>query len=194
MKLIPWLSVVVIVSASVSGLFYYKESLSNDQQMQAGPEPSAKVQAFRAQNTYYQKQLSVIGEGHAVKYIALKNELAGKVSKVNISSGDIVGKNEVKYLTNLAQAYGHLKQASKAVESLNRAQVLAPNSGEVAYASAIVYSLLNEKASAIHHVKAALINNTGSVLFNLPWFDALCNEQLFQQLMTDYDNASRCSV
>lgn len=95
MKLIPWLSVVVIVSASVSGLFYYKESLSNDQQMQAGPEPSAKVQAFRAQNTYYQKQLSVIGEGHAVKYIALKNELAGKVSKVNIASGDIVKKGQV---------------------------------------------------------------------------------------------------
>jgi membrane fusion protein (multidrug efflux system) len=95
MKLIPWLSVVVIVSASVSGLFYYKESLSNDQQMQSGPEPSAKVQAFRAQNADYQKQLSVIGEGQAVKYIVLKNELAGKVTKLNITSGDIVKKGQV---------------------------------------------------------------------------------------------------
>ena len=95
MKLIPWLSVVVIVSASVGGLFYYKESLSSNQQMQSGPEPSAKVQAYRAQSSHYQKQLSVIGEGHAVKYIALKNELAGKVTKLNIASGDIVKKGQV---------------------------------------------------------------------------------------------------
>lgn len=95
MKLLPWLSVVVIVSASVGGLFYYKDSLSNNQQMQSGPEPSAKVEAFRAVNANYQKQLSVIGEGHAVKYIALKNELAGKVSKLNIASGDVVKKGQV---------------------------------------------------------------------------------------------------
>ncbi len=95
MKLIPWLSVVVIVSASVSGLFYYKESLSSDQQMQSGPEPSAKVEAFRANNANYQKQLSVIGEGHAVKYIVLKNELAGQVSELNVASGDVVKKGQV---------------------------------------------------------------------------------------------------
>ena len=63
--------------------------------MQSGPEPSAKVQAFRAASAEYQKQLYVIGEGHAVKYIALKNELAGKVSKLNIASGDIVKKGQV---------------------------------------------------------------------------------------------------
>jgi membrane fusion protein (multidrug efflux system) len=95
MKLIPWLSAIVLVSASVSGLFYYKSSLSDDQQMQSGPEPSAKVQAFRAEYTNYQKQLSVIGEGQAVKYIALKNELAGKVTELNIASGDIVKKGQV---------------------------------------------------------------------------------------------------
>jgi membrane fusion protein (multidrug efflux system) len=94
MKLIPWLSVVVIVSATVSGLFYYKESLSSDQ-AQPGPEPSAKVQAFRTQNANYQKQLFVIGEGRAVKYIALKNELAGKVAILNIASGDTVKKDQV---------------------------------------------------------------------------------------------------
>ncbi|KGJ90408.1 serine/threonine-protein kinase [Colwellia psychrerythraea] len=104
----------------------------------------------------------------------------------------LIGKNEVKYLTNLAQAYGQLEQANLAIEALSQAQTLAAESGEVFYSSAIVYSLLNEKASAIHHVKNALKNNVGIVWFNLPWFDGLCTEYEFKLLMVKYDNASRC--
>jgi serine/threonine-protein kinase len=104
----------------------------------------------------------------------------------------LIGKNEVKYLTNLAQAYGQLNQADLAIAALNEAQNLAPKSGEVSYSSAIVYSLLKEKSSAIYHVKAALKNNVGVVWFNLPWFDNLCAEFEFQELMVKYDNAMRC--
>jgi serine/threonine-protein kinase len=104
----------------------------------------------------------------------------------------LVGKKEVKYLTNLAQAYGQLERADLAIGMLNEAQAIAPNKGEVSYASALVYSLLKEKSSAIHHTKAALKNNIGSVWFNLPWFDALCVDSRFQQLMVKYNNASRC--
>jgi serine/threonine-protein kinase len=102
-------------------------------------------------------------------------------------------KDEVKYLAYLAQAYGQLNKASLAVDALNKAQILSPENGEVSYASAIVYSLLKEKVSAVHHTKAALKNNVGVVWFNLPWFDDLCTEQEFQQLMANYDNANRCT-
>ncbi|TWX66819.1 protein kinase [Colwellia demingiae] len=105
----------------------------------------------------------------------------------------LTGKNEVKYLTYLAQAYGQLSQANRAIEALSKAQALAPENGEVSYSSAIVYSLLKEEASAVHHVKAALKNNVGVVWFNLPWFDSLCAEYEFQQLMVKYDNGTRCS-
>lgn len=105
----------------------------------------------------------------------------------------LVGKNEVKYLTNLAQAYGQLNQQNLAIETLNKAQLLAPKNGEVSYASTIVYSLLNEKTSAIHYAKVALENNIGAVFFNLPWFDSLCEETLFRQLMQQYNNDTRCS-
>ena len=104
----------------------------------------------------------------------------------------LIGKNEVKYLTNLAQAYGQLNKADLAIAALNKAQNLAPKSGEVSYSSAIVYSLLKEKSSAIYHAKAALKNNVGIVWFNLPWFDNLCAESEFQELMIKYDNAMRC--
>ena len=106
---------------------------------------------------------------------------------------NLIGKNEVKYLTNLAQAYGQLNKANLAIEALSKAQALAPKNGEVSYSSAIVYSLLKEEASAVHHVKAALKNNVGAVWFNLPWFDSLCREHEFQQLMLNYNNATRCS-
>ena len=104
----------------------------------------------------------------------------------------LIGKNEVKYLTNLAQAYGQLDQDNLAIEALSKAQVLSPDSGEVSYSSAIVYSLLKEEASAVHHVKLALQNNVGVVWFNLPWFDALCAEDEFIQLMENFNNTSRC--
>ena len=101
------------------------------------------------------------------------------------------GKEEVKYLLGLAQAYGQLNQANLAIEALSKAQTLAPESGEVSYTSAIVYSLLHEEASAIHHTKVALKNNVGVVWFNLPWFDKLCNNKEFYSLM-EQNSAKRC--
>lgn len=104
----------------------------------------------------------------------------------------LIGKDEVKYLTNLAQAYAHLKQANLAIEALSKAQALSFDNGEVSYSSAIVYSLLGENISAIHHTKTALQNNVGVVWFNLPWFDSLCAENEFQLLMNQNDNSKRC--
>jgi tetratricopeptide (TPR) repeat protein len=105
----------------------------------------------------------------------------------------LAGEDEVKYLLGLAQAYGQLNQADLAIEALSKAQALAPENGEVSYTSAIVYSLLKEKNSAIHHAKAALNNDVGVVWFNLPWFDTLCIEHEFKQLMTKNNNALRCT-
>jgi serine/threonine-protein kinase len=104
----------------------------------------------------------------------------------------LIDKNEVKSLTYLAQAYVQLNQSNLSIAALSKAQVLAPENGEVSYASAIVYSLLEEKTSAVHHIKAALNNDIGVVWFNLPWFDALCGESEFNRLMKKYNNASRC--
>jgi len=104
----------------------------------------------------------------------------------------LLGKNEIKDLIHLAQAYGQLNEANLAIAALSKAQVLAPDNGEVSYSSAIVYSLLKEEASAIHHVRVALKYNVGVVWFNLPWFDNLCSDNEFTQLMKKYENASRC--
>ncbi|MBA6297361.1 efflux RND transporter periplasmic adaptor subunit [Colwellia sp. MB02u-9] len=144
MKLIRWFIVVVIVSAVVGGLFYYKASLSGGQKMQSGPEPSAKVQAFRAQGVTYQKQISVIGEGQAVKYITLKNELAGKVSKLNMASGDRVKKGQVlveldhsEELASLASAKATMKLKKRTLQryiTLEKASRISKESVDLAQA------------------------------------------------------------
>ena len=102
-------------------------------------------------------------------------------------------KQEIKHLLGLAQAYAQLNQASLAIDALNKAQALAPDNGEVSYTSAIVYSLLKESTSAIHHTKTALKNNIGVVWFNLPWFDKLCVNKEFLVLMNKYQNSNRCN-
>jgi serine/threonine-protein kinase len=106
----------------------------------------------------------------------------------------LIGKNEVKYLTNLAQAYAHLQQANLAIVTLTQAQFLTKNNGEVSYASAIVYSLLGEKNSAIHHIKLALQDKLGVEWFNLPWFDDLCLHPEFVQIMHKYSYQQRCNA
>ncbi|PKH89456.1 serine/threonine-protein kinase [Colwellia sp. Bg11-28] len=101
-------------------------------------------------------------------------------------------KDEIQDLTYLAQAYGQLNKANLAIATLSKAQNLAPESGDVFYSSAIVYSLLKERASAVHYVEAALKNNVGVVWFNLPWFDKLCDNEDFILLMEQYKNSARC--
>ncbi|TYK65860.1 serine/threonine-protein kinase [Colwellia echini] len=104
------------------------------------------------------------------------------------------GTNEVNYLIYLAQAYAHLNFASLAIDSLAKAQILAPDSSEVFYSSAVVYSLLGENSSAIYNIKLALKSNVGVVWFNLPWFDELCTNKEFSLLMREYNNHTRCNI
>lgn len=102
--------------------------------------------------------------------------------------------NKTRYWLDIAQAYVHLNKANLAVESLSKAKKLSPENGEVAYSAALIYSILGENASAVLEVKKALTKKVGAIWFNLPWFDSLCTNQHFNQLMTKYENASRCSI
>jgi len=123
--------------------------------------------------------------------------ILGKVKIANIHYQKIIdasgNKKQYRYWLDLAQAYVQLKQNDLAIEALSNAKEIAPDNGEVAYTAALIYSVLSEQNSAIFEVKKALSNKVGAVWFNLPWFDALCSENQFQQLMTKYDNATRCS-
>ncbi|MCW8834183.1 MAG: tetratricopeptide repeat protein, partial [Colwellia sp.] len=103
-----------------------------------------------------------------------------------------VSKNKYRYWLDLAQAYLHLDYTTQSVEALNEAKKLAPENGEVAYTSALIFSELGEYVSATLEVKKALNNKVGVVWFNLPWFDNLCSKVEFRRLMKENNKTQRC--
>ncbi|WP_448214116.1 protein kinase domain-containing protein [Colwellia sp. MEBiC06753] len=100
--------------------------------------------------------------------------------------------NKIKNWMYLAQAYIHTGEEHRALEALENAKSLNNYSGELAYSYAIVSSILGEEVSAIYSVKASLESGMGVVWFNLPWFDKLCENKQFLELMSEKGNAKRC--
>jgi len=123
--------------------------------------------------------------------------IQGKVSSANINYQKIidapVNKNKYRYWLDLAKAHLQLNQPKIAMEALNNAKDLSPENGEVAYTSALVYSVLGEQVTAVFEVNKALDNRVGAVWFNLPWFDKLCDNKEFDALMVKHNNPSRCN-
>ncbi|AAZ27069.1 serine/threonine-protein kinase [Colwellia psychrerythraea] len=122
--------------------------------------------------------------------------ILGRVKSSNFNYKKVidapVDNNKYRYWLDIAQAQLQLNQQNLAIEALNKAKHLAPDNGEVAYTSALVYSVLGERVSAIFEVNKALANKVGSVWFNLPWFDSLCDDKEFELLMVKYNNQKRC--
>lgn len=92
--------------------------------------------------------------------------------------------SDMESLKIKAQVYTHLGEHHLAIKALNQANKVAPDSGEIAFISALVYAQLNEKVSAVAKVESALSSGVGEVWFNLPWFDPLCNNNNYLKLFT----------
>ncbi|MCV6627990.1 MAG: protein kinase [Cellvibrionaceae bacterium] len=82
--------------------------------------------------------------------------------------------NNWSHLRDVAQAHIHLGQVSAALRAVERAEELAPDNLEVAYSSALVYSVMGDFASALIWTEKALQRGMDKVWFSLPWFDGLC--------------------
>lgn len=78
------------------------------------------------------------------------------------------------HLRNRAQAYIHTGQVMPALKAVEKSQRLAADNSEVAYSSALVYSVAQNYQSAIIWVETSLELGIGKVWFSLPWFDKLC--------------------
>ena len=103
-------------------------------------------------------------------------------------------KDDLVTLLINAQAYVHLGHNKQAVKAINQAKKLDPDSGQVAFIAALVYSQLGEKLSAMNQVEEALSANFGVVWFNLPWFDGLCSDSDFKKMLTKAGSPKRCQL
>jgi predicted Zn-dependent protease len=86
-------------------------------------------------------------------------------------------------LTVRAQAQAHLGQDRAAVAAVQRALQLAPDSPQVAFEAAIVYSLLGYTVPAEVNALRAVQEGTSPHWLRLPWFDALRREAAFRKLL-----------
>lgn len=70
-----------------------------------------------------------------------------------------------------AQALAHLGRSVEAASAIGRALALAPDEPQAAYEAALVYTVLDERASALAQARRALDGGVAPVWFRLPWFD-----------------------
>ncbi len=97
MNITKWLLVIIILAGTIFGLYSYKASLQQAANEQAAnmPEMAATVTAVQVVNMNYQKNIQVSGEVQAFKFLMLNNELAGEITRLNATSGQIVNKGQV---------------------------------------------------------------------------------------------------
>ena len=75
-----------------------------------------------------------------------------------------------------AQALAHLGRAEEAVAAIQQAQRLDPEDPQTHYASALVFALLGDDASAVWNARRALDGGMDRRWFALPWFDAVLRQ------------------
>jgi RND family efflux transporter MFP subunit len=97
MNVTKWLLVIIILAGTIFGLYSYKTSLQQAANEQAAsmPEPAAVVTAIEVSRLSYQKNIKVSGEVKAFKFLMLQNELAGEITRLNATSGQVVKKGQV---------------------------------------------------------------------------------------------------
>ena len=72
-----------------------------------------------------------------------------------------------------AQALAHLGQPGAAVEAMQQALLRSPGDPQLAYEAALVYALVEDRASALVYAEKATAGGVEAGWFRFPWFDAL---------------------
>ena len=102
--------------------------------------------------------------------------------------------NNSEDLRNLAQSYAHLNQFGEALTVLKRLEKADPENIETFYTAALVHALANNNTSSILNTENALKKGMHVIWFSFPWFDSLCDETGFVNLMNKKGEADRCSA
>lgn len=91
---------------------------------------------------------------------------------------------EVQRLTALAQVLAQLGESSRAVETLQQALRLEPQSQQVAFEASLVYSLVGDRTAAMVNARRALEQGYPPRAFDLPWFEDLRQHPELESLLS----------
>ncbi len=94
--------------------------------------------------------------------------------------------NDAQQLTVKAQVLAQLGQSRQAVEAVQEALRLEPESRLVAFEASLVYTLVGDRTAALVNATRALDQGYPARAFDLPWFDSLRDHpELRQRLRSD---------
>jgi serine/threonine-protein kinase len=95
------------------------------------------------------------------------------VSKASLGAADS------QVLSVLAQAQAHLRNASGAVETVQKLLRIDPEGVQTAYAASLIDTLLGDRNAALYNARRALRQGLNPRGFVLPWFDPLRSDPAF---------------
>ncbi len=110
---------VIVLIIGIGGLFYFKSWQDSANQGFAMPEQVINIEAQYVQTKPYQKTTALIGQASALQHATISNELAGKITRVNFTSGQKVDLGKVLFEINHREESALLKSA-KAESRLNK--------------------------------------------------------------------------
>jgi predicted Zn-dependent protease len=82
-----------------------------------------------------------------------------------------------------AQALAHLGDRRRAVEAVQQVLVLAQGNAQAAYEASLVYTLVDDRSSALVNADRALAQGVEARWFTLPWFDPLRTSLELRELL-----------
>jgi tetratricopeptide (TPR) repeat protein len=124
--------------------------------------------------------------------------LSGNVNQSRITYLQVIDRIEKDTLTaenlrSISQAYAHLDRKPEALKALRELEKIDPQNIETIYTAALVHTLTGNTASAIFNIDLALANGMDKLWFGFAWYNLLCNEKGFQELMQKHGETDRCS-
>ncbi len=109
---------------------------------------------------------------------------------------DSINRNTInsENLRNLSQAYAHLGKFSAALTTLQELERIDAQNIETTYTAALVHTLANNHESAILNIDNTLKNGMNRMWFSFSWFDLLCSDVKFSELLKNYGEPNRCTL
>ncbi|MCV6615027.1 MAG: efflux RND transporter periplasmic adaptor subunit [Cellvibrionaceae bacterium] len=113
MNIRRWLITLLVCLLALAGLGYFKfaQISAAIEKGKAYPEPSATVRASAASMIEFRPSMELVGELLAPRRLELRNELAGKIAKINFTPGAEVSAGQLLLQLDVSEEQARLKAA-----------------------------------------------------------------------------------
>ncbi|RLA50815.1 MAG: hypothetical protein DRR42_12095 [Gammaproteobacteria bacterium] len=158
--------------------------------MLKGDYSNARKQFTIAYNEGSRKPEIILNMADAESLLGNKEtaeQLYGQLVAQESASDDLV------VLMFVSQSLAQMGLFEQAIAVLRRIEHNGVERPQMAFSAALVYTLAGQNIAAVVEIEQALNSNFGAIWFSLPWFDPLCAEPQFSDLLAQAGVVDRCA-